>query len=373
MTAEATYIATADALEPLISEWRSSALVGLDTEFIRTNTFYPIPALYQVATERGVWILDPLGIDSWRDFAALLTDPSVTKVIHACSEDIEVLVRHFGVAPTNVVDTQVAAAFVTGEFSAGYAALVERFTGLSLPKHETRSDWLNRPLSPRQLEYAAEDVRYLLDVWRALSAELERLGRRQWFEEENARRRAPAAPPDEYYKQVPSAWRLDRRGLARLKELALWREQRARERDMPRRRVLTDDVLLKLAAVDRLARQDIDRLVEAPAVRRQAAALMSAAAAGNAVAENALPPSLDGPLDRADTEIVRRLKECGREIANRLGLAEELLVRRRDLEACVREYRASGRCTIVNGWRAPLVGAEFDAILRAAFGTQASA
>jgi ribonuclease D len=247
---------------------------------------------------------------------------------------------------------------------------VARFTGTTLEKHETRSDWLNRPLSPRQLEYAAEDVRYLLAVWQALVAELRRLGRYEWFVEENARRRLNATSIDQYYKQIPNAWRLDRRGLARLKELAIWRELRARDRDIPRRRVLTDDVLLRLASIDVLTRQDVERLVEAPAVRRQAAALVAASAGGNACEEASLPSPLDVPLDRAEMQVVKQLKERGREVALTLGIAEELLARRRDLETCVREFRAGGRCTTFDGWRAPLVRTDFEAILRNAFGVQ---
>jgi ribonuclease D len=346
----------------------------MDTEFIRTNTFYPIPALYQIATRDGIWLIDPLSIDRWDEFVAMLADRATTKVMHACSEDVEVFVRHFGIAPEGVVDTQVAVAFVTGEFSPGYAALVERFAGLVLQKHETRSDWLNRPLTARQIAYAAEDVRYLLAIWDALSVELERLGRYEWFEEENTRRRAAnSVNIDEYYRQVPNAWRLDRRALARLKALCVWRERRARERDMPRRRVLTDDVLYKLASLPELSVKQVERLTDAPAVRRQAPAIVAAAATANALADDALPPTLEAPLDRTEAQVVKQLKEYGRTVANGLGIAEELLVRRRDLEQYVRTFRTDrSAADRLDGWRAPLVGTEFAAILRNAFQTAGS-
>ena len=155
MTAPAfAYIDRDDEFAAAVARWRRCDVVGIDTEFIRTRTFFPIPALYQVATDEEFAIVDPLRVSDWREFKSLLEDPTVVKVMHACSEDLEVFARHLAAAPKNLFDTQIASGFLTTVFSPSYADLVQRHTGVELGKHETRSDWLARPLRDEQLRYA---------------------------------------------------------------------------------------------------------------------------------------------------------------------------------------------------------------------------
>ncbi len=147
--------------------WRQQPFVALDTEFMRVDTFYPIAGLLQASTGEGAWLIDPLCIDDWTPLAALLDDRGVTKVLHACSEDLEVLLRLTGSLPAPLFDTQLAAAYLNLGFSMGYSRLVQAVLGLELPKGETRSDWLQRPLSETQVSYAAEDVQHLAEVYQA--------------------------------------------------------------------------------------------------------------------------------------------------------------------------------------------------------------
>ena len=136
-----------------LSRWRQHEVVGIDTEFIRTRTFFPIAALYQIATEEEFAIVDPLRVSAWGEFKVLLEDASIVKVMHACSEDLEVFARHIGAKPANLFDTQVASAFLGSEFSPSYADLVKRYTGTQLDKHETRSDCLARPGAQKPRRY----------------------------------------------------------------------------------------------------------------------------------------------------------------------------------------------------------------------------
>ena len=160
------------------------AVVGLDTEFMRERTFYPIAALYQVAGDTGIGLVDACAEQRFDGLRRLVADPGVTKVMHACSEDLEVIDTHLGVRPAGLVDTQVAHAFLAPEFARSYAALVERYLDVALPKQQTRSNWLRRPLSEAQLEYARADVAYLRELWAHMRGRLAESARLGWFEDE---------------------------------------------------------------------------------------------------------------------------------------------------------------------------------------------
>ena len=152
--------------------WQQLPFVALDTEFMRVDTFYPIAGLLQVGDGQRAYLIDPLLIRDWQPFAALLENPALLKVLHACSEDLEVLLRLTGSLPAPLFDTQLAAAYLNLGFSMGYSRLVQAVLGIELPKGETRSDWLQRPLSETQVSYAAEDAVHLAEVYRQLAPQL---------------------------------------------------------------------------------------------------------------------------------------------------------------------------------------------------------
>lgn len=342
------------------------ALIALDTEFIRTRTYFPIAALYQIASTHEVVIVDPLGINDFAPLIALLEDVTVLKVMHSCSEDLEVFARHLATRPTPLFDTQVAAGFLGANFSPGYAELVRVCAGVELGKHQTRSDWLARPLTEEQLEYAVEDVTFLAQIHQMQARELERLGRRSWFEAENADRcRGNGVPDEQYYLGVRSAWRCEGAQIARLKVLCEWREQRARQRDLPRGRVVSDEELVELALMSPADARHVRECISPPAARRYTEDLLALIRAADSQADAvAAPPR---PLSRGQTRTVKKLKSVGADKAEQLGMAPELLSRRRDLEACVRAYDATGELApSFLGWRGALVGADFLALLRRA-------
>jgi ribonuclease D len=359
------YIDDDETFAAAVSRWRRCDVVAIDTEFIRTRTFYPIAALYQVATDHEFVLLDPLRLTAWEPFKDLLTDESVVKVMHACSEDLEVFARHLGVAPANLFDTQIAAGFLSTDYSPSYAALVRRYTGVEVTKHETRSDWLARPLRDEQLRYAVLDVAHLLNVYRAQFEEMQRLGRLGWYAEE-MRDRVGYAPvdPDQCYRTVSRAWRCDARALARLQMLCAWRERYARDKDLPRGRVIKDDDLVELAALACVDREALFRLLDPATARRHWRELLTIVAQADVQPDDELPEPLPPPLSPSDSRTLKELKSIGAERARELNIAEELLSRRRDLETCLRSVRSEGRLPgNFQGWRRQLVGESFAAVL----------
>ncbi len=234
------WIDTDAALADAAQHWGD--LIGLDTEFQRTDTFFPLPGLYQIASGTRVDLIDPLQIEDWQPFLDLLLDPGRKKVMHACGEDLELLFRHLQVRPQGLFDTQLAYAFVSPNFSFSYARLVEALAGAELDKGATRSDWRKRPLTPAQLQYAAADVWHLSGVAQLLQHELDTLERSEWFAQDMADYAHYKEPvPAEYYRGVKGARRLEPKALVRLQRLCQWREETAMRQDRPRNRVIRDE------------------------------------------------------------------------------------------------------------------------------------
>lgn len=172
MAIDIHWIRDNESLAQFCAEWQQLPFVALDTEFMRVDTFYPIAGLLQVGDGKRAYLIDPLTINAWQPLAALLENPAVLKVLHACSEDLEVLLRLTGSLPAPMFDTQLAAAYLNLGFSMGYSRLVQEVLGIELPKGETRSDWLQRPLSDTQISYAAEDAVHLAEVFVQLRPKL---------------------------------------------------------------------------------------------------------------------------------------------------------------------------------------------------------
>lgn len=366
-------VASNAALAEAARVWRQAGIVALDTEFIRTRTFYPIAALYQLASDGEQWLVDPLEIDAWTPLVELLADSTVVKVMHACGEDLEVFARHLGATPAPLFDTQVAEGFLSPTFSTSYAELVRRHTGVEIGKHETRSDWLARPLADEQVRYAVEDVSFLGRIQADQRAALVRLGRLEWFEDECRERcRLQSVASEEYYLGVRGAVRCDAAELRRLRRLCQWREARARARDLPRGRVAKDEELLSLACIAHPTREDVFRNLHPGAARRHWHELIEQIEMADAEGDTpiVLPQR---PLTRAENDAVKRLRDCAASAAETLGMAVELLARRRDLETCVRQHAATGGLSApyVTGWRAGVVGSAFVDVLAAANGARA--
>jgi len=247
---EDQYIDTPEALRELCATLTRSDWFCLDTEFIREKTYYPRLCLIQVANPDIVACIDPLAIEDLSPLSVLLHDPSIIKVIHAASQDMEIFYYLDQVLPTPLFDTQVAASLMGLGDQMGYGRLVEEMLQVSLDKSHSRTDWSQRPLEEEQIRYAADDVRYLRDIYQQEREWLVEHERLNWLDEDfkglsNPERYKP--DPEQAWKRVKGNQRLKPQQLMVLKDLADWREHRAMESNRPKRWVIKDEVLLELA------------------------------------------------------------------------------------------------------------------------------
>ena len=226
--------------------------VAVDTEFMREQTFWPKLCLIQLAgPDDEEALVDPLGPGIDLDpFYQLMADERVVKVFHAARQDLEIVWKQAQLIPHPIFDTQVAAMVCGFGESVSYVNLVKQVTKQDLDKTHRFTDWSRRPLSPKQLEYALADVTYLRDIYRYLTAELEKSGRAEWLAEEMATLIDPAT----YESHPEEAWRRlklrikNRKGLAVLIELAAWRDRAAQTQDVPRNRILRDEALYDIVS-----------------------------------------------------------------------------------------------------------------------------
>jgi ribonuclease D len=351
-------------LREATAAWAPHKVIAIDTEFQRTDTFFPLPGLYQVAAGGQIYLIDPLEITQWQPFVACLSDSSVTKVMHACSEDLELINHHLGIVPESIFDTQLAYAFQSPQYSASYARLVAGLLDVELGKHETRSNWLQRPLSDRQLQYAREDVYHLETLHARLVAGLQELGREAWFADLMTDRADYArGRPEEYYRNVKNAWKLDGVELGRLRGLCAWRERRAMTEDVPRNRVVWDDHLLRFARAEALTEDVVTEALPRAVARRYASDIVREHS--ELVGRNDSLAALARPLTQAQAQVSKALREIARACADGLELAHELVARKRDVDACIRHFLDTGELSpAYSGWRHELLGGQFHAVLR---------
>lgn len=225
-------------------------LLALDTEFIRQSTLYPKLGLIQLYDGTRLALVDPLCITDWQPLLDLLATPGVTKILHSCTEDLEALATIGVTAIAPLFDTQLAAEILGWGGSMGYARLVEQLTGEVLDKSESRTDWLARPLAQTQLDYAANDVKFLLPVYQRLLAELSGSAKLQLLLAEGQTlmsRRQQQLPAEFKYLEIKNSSQLNNRELAILRGLVSWRYQYASSKDLALGLVIKDAQLFELA------------------------------------------------------------------------------------------------------------------------------
>ena len=245
-----TWVNDNNALQSICDQLAGSKLLALDTEFIRTDTYYPKIALIQLSDGEAIWLIDVLAIDDFLPLKNLLENPDITLIFHACAEDLEVLDHAINIQPTQIFDTQIAAGIVNIGYCMGYARLVDSLLDIQLDKQETRSNWLARPLTQRQLDYATVDVLHLHSLHCILLEMLAQQDRFKWFEEETAELFKVVDQRknnQNYYTRIRGAWRLNEQSLKILRHLCLWREDIARNKDVPKSRIAKDCVLFDIA------------------------------------------------------------------------------------------------------------------------------
>lgn len=339
--------------------------VGLDTEFMRRNTFYPKLALIQAAHHAECWLLDPLAYDAGADLRALVADRCC--VMHSASEDMEALAPLLGDTPLQLFDTQIAAAL--GGMGAGlsYQKLVAALLGVDIPKNETRSDWLQRPLTPNQREYAEQDVTYLAEIHDKLSGELDRLGRREWHTEDcerlalradRYRNGADSQPQRSFH--AASEWSPEAQ--ARLCRVLLWRDEVARNLDKPRPWILDDAHALALSQQPPPSPQALfervkgQRALRGPQRAELFPLLQATATPEELAALQPIPPAPRGEAKRA----VDAMRTAVQATAAKLDLPSGLLCPRRLIEEFAVTCQWPER---LQGWRETLLKSELTALL----------
>ena len=322
--------------------------IGLDTEFIRERTFWPRLALVQMAIGDEVLLVDALVPGMTDAIAAWLDAPQVLKVMHSSSEDLVTFRCACGTLPRPMYDTQVAAALAGFGAGMGYQRLVAQVTGITLAKGETRSDWMRRPLSAAQLEYAADDVRHLDAVYAATRERLRELGREDWLQEDMARtlELASSDEPERWpHLGMRVAQFLDGAGQRRLLRLLRWRETYARTQDHPRSWVLDNELAVDLARDPPAAVAALQaRLDAVPKAPRKLGAVLWQALSTALEDEDAMPAIAAEP----DRNAVRRLQDAVARHSAVLGLPDGVLASRRHLEALLENGNWPGQ---LQGWR----------------------
>ena len=363
MSIDIQWVTSDQELSKKCAQWAKLSYLAVDTEFIRVSTFYPIAGLIQLSDGQSVFLIDPLLITNWQPFKELLESKQVIKVLHACGEDLEVFARLMEAKPQRLFDTQIAAGLLNIGFSMGYSRLVQALLHIELPKGETRSDWLQRPLSETQVLYAAQDTLYLAQVYLQLAERLsaEKL---QWlFEDGDTLVQLHTAKPEPElrWQQIKQAWKLNRQQLGVLQHLTAWREEQAMSRDVPRSRVLKDSSLYALAEQQPSSLYQLADIVDMHpnTIRREGATVLSLIQQALAKPAEQWPELLPQPLTVAEANQLKKLHRLAKLQAQQLDIAPEMMVKKKCLEALLRSGLETGHYQLpesLSGWRRQQLG-----------------
>ena len=353
-------ITTTAELAAVCRRMASHPFVTVDTEFLRETTYYPLLCVAQMATPEDAVVVDALapGIDL-APFYALMADDKVMKVFHAARQDIEIVWHAAKLIPHPIFDTQVAAMVLGYGNSISYDQLVQRITGDTLDKSHRFTDWTRRPLSDAQLRYAVSDVTHLRDVYLALVDDLKKRGRADWVQDEMR----VLTSPDTYRMEPDNAWqRLKTRvrkpkELAVLIEVAAWREREAQTRDVPRSRVLKDDVLADIAVqapttIERL--KNLRSLPKGFERSRWGEAIVAAVSRGLERDPKTLPLQSRFQPAANGAAIVELLKVLLRMVSESHHVAAKVIATVDDLERIAADDNADVQA--LTGWRRELFG-----------------
>ena len=353
-------VSDAAGVTQLAGALRKADTIGVDTEFFRERTFFPIVGLVQLNADGELFLVDPLAVPLQDALADTLADQSKSKIFHSASEDLQLFEHCCGVLPKPLIDTQIAASFAGIGPSVAYQRLVHHVTGQELPKDQTRSNWLERPLTEKQLRYAVQDVEFLLQIWDTLSAEIEARGSLSWCLEEMRRVGEPESAfptPEACFARIKGAARLQPTAQARLRHLAAWRERTARAADVPRSFIIRDGALVDIAKRPPQNRNVLGSsdLMHPSAVRKYGKGLIEALQVDNGDGPKvALLPRAE--LNSSDTAVLAELQTLVRAQAEHLDLPPELLARKRDLVELFQRDELEHAPLVLTGWRLQVIG-----------------
>lgn len=357
-------VTTDSELAKVCQEASDAPWLALDTEFVRTRTYYPQLGLLQLYDGKQVSLIDPLLMSDFSPFKALLTNPNQLKFLHAGSEDLEVFMHDFGCVPEPMIDTQVLAAFLGYPISCGFATLVAEHLGIELDKSESRTDWLARPLSEKQCDYATADVLYLLPLAKILMEKVSEEGLLADAQDECQRivaRRQKTVKPEKAYLSITNAWQLRDEQLACLQLLAAWRLDQAKARDMAINFVIKEENLWKVARYLPSSLGELDALgLSGQEIRCHGRRLLSIVEDAKKLDESQYPAPVANITEQSQYKsIFKEIKAVVKEIAENEKFNPELLASRRQINQLLAVHwglkEKSCQPELLAGWRGRLL------------------
>ncbi len=351
------YIDSDQKLTQFSQQISEATWIAVDTEFMRERTYYAQLALIQVASEFGNACIDPVAITDLSALDAVMQSADCMKIMHSASQDLEVLKHELGYVPSPLFDTQIAAGFLGAADQISYAAMTMEVLGIELSKEQTRTNWLQRPLTKEQIKYAQLDVLYLDQIRCYLMAKLEDAGRTSWHQQECQAlvgRYETEDAIEQAWSRIKSAQSMDAQSQAIVRKLSAWRETVAQQRDLPREWVMGKQVIVDLARLapqDQASLRQVESLTEKQGKRYGAQILTLIASARSAP----VSVSITEPLSSEQRRWVKTLMEALRNKAEKMQVSPALIANRAMIEDVV---RGNKDVAVLHGWRAEQIGNE---------------
>ena len=357
-------IESAAQLQEALAEWLSCEVIGIDTEFVRERTWRADLGLVQLSDGKQVWLVDPLKTGPLDSLAALFETESVIKVLHAPSEDLDILFYVSGAVPEPLFDTQVACSMLGQSLQMGYHSTVEWLLELTIDKGETRSNWIKRPLRPAQLKYAALDVCLLPMMYRQLRSQLLELGRLEWLQEDCTRllnKARTASDPTQSWKRINGNGRLDETSLAILQALCTWRKAVAEKSNLARGFVIKDTALLTLAnqkpgTLEALSKLDI---WHPKSIQRHGQTVLNII---QQCLDRGLKARSPAALEPEHRKLMSNMRRLVLERSTKLKLEPALLASRRELEGLILSPGGEPVPERFLGWRKDIISDDLIAL-----------
>jgi len=352
-------IASDESLAEFCEAIASAHYCAIDTEFVREKTYYPLLSLIQIATEQQMGCIDPLAIEDFEPLRKILQKPDLLKVFHSPSQDLEILFQQFDEVPTPVFDTQLAAAVIGYSHQMSYADLVFEITGVRLEKKHTRADWSRRPLSDDELDYAMDDVRYLMPVYQKLGDELSAKNRLGWIEKDLASMSNASTYEVDFanlWQRLKGVQKLNAEQLQIASELCQWRERLAQKKDRPRRWIAADDWIVDIARKKPTGKDELATIRGIPdkITERPGRVLLDIVGEALKVDPELWPkPQKTRPLSVQQQALGDCLMALCRVIADENNIALGTFATRKDIDSLIINRKTS---RLAQGWRFTMAG-----------------
>lgn len=380
---ERIYIDTPEQLEMVCARYANADVLAIDTEFVRTRTLFPKLGLLQVNDGKTLALIDPVVLADLSPFWALLEDGNIQKVLHACSEDLEVFLTVGHCKPVNLIDSQIIMSFLGHGLSMGYAAMVAHYRDVALDKSASRTDWIKRPLSPKQLEYAQADVEHLMAIFPKIINDITASGWAEAAQQETnmmIERKFQTIDETQLYRNIKLAWRLNSVQLYRLQQLTIWRYRQAKLKDRPIGFIAKDHTLLALAQSNPSTMSMMNSVegAEVLDIRHKGKAMLKILKEANDNVSPMLPPKISR-LDEQPgyKQDFKKIKAFINQVSENSKLAIENLASKKQINQFLSwHYKINGQSStvedidILQGWRKNVIGDPLLAFVEKEFVTK---